>query len=231
MQQKSGRNPDPKTLRSQPEARSQKRSPNPIHPRLRSNDPCLMPHIEQPPNRLAAFRAVVEGALVYIHPDKFVGELSIKIASKLHGIAYRFLAMIESVLDTVAQRGRNGRHEFWPQSAPDCVAPQRQRQARHLLPPLPKVHDAVQPRLVIRELAFVDDEPSLILTLEHLRNDLIERNNFGLNPGGKKIERQICRSQRSWHGNPFFLDLALRESTAGHDHRAVSFAHTSPARQ
>ena len=61
-----------------------------------------MPHIEQPPNRLAAFRTVVEGALVYIHPDKFVGELSIKIASELHGIAERFLAMIESVLDTVA---------------------------------------------------------------------------------------------------------------------------------
>src|ERR1700680_2461778 len=190
-----------------------------------------MPHIEQPPNRLAAFRTVVEGALVYIHPDKFVGELSIKIASELHGIAERLLAMIESIMDTVAQRGRNGRHEFWPQSAPDGVAPQRQRQTRNLLPPLSKVHDAVQSRLVISELALVDDEPSLILTLEHLRNNLIEGNNFGLNPRGKKIERQISRSQRPWHGNPLFLDLALRESTAGHDHRAVAVAHTSPARQ
>ena len=55
------------------------------------------------------------------------------------------------------------------QRAPNRISAQRKRQARHLLPPLAQVDDAVQPCLRVGELAFVDDQSGFVFALEHLR--------------------------------------------------------------
>src|ERR1700720_2082646 len=75
---------------------------HPLHVRCLRNNPCLVPHVEQPLHRFPAVLAIVEGALVNVHADKFIRELSIEIAGELHSIAERFFAMIDGVLDTLA---------------------------------------------------------------------------------------------------------------------------------
>src|SRR5258708_2562030 len=65
---------------------------HPIDSGPRRNNSCLVSHIEQPPHGFAAVVPIVEGALVDVHANEFVGELGIEIASKLHRIGERLLA-------------------------------------------------------------------------------------------------------------------------------------------
>ena len=65
-----------------------------------------MPHIEQPPNRLAAFRTVVEGALVYIHPDKFVGEIATQPSLQGNIATVGFVCSVENVRRTLPLRSK-----------------------------------------------------------------------------------------------------------------------------
>src|SRR5208282_3073276 len=101
---------------------------------------------------------VVEGSLVNIHTDKFIGELGIKIAGKLHSVAERFFAMINGILNTLAQRLGDARYRFSAERAPDGVSSEGQRQSGNFLPPPAKIDHAVQSGFVVGELAFVDDE-------------------------------------------------------------------------
>ncbi len=47
--------------------------------------------------------AVIKRALIHIHSHKAVRHLRIKITRKLHGIGQRRLAMIERILNAIAQ--------------------------------------------------------------------------------------------------------------------------------
>jgi len=71
-------------------------------------------------------------------------------------------------------------------------------------------------RLVISKLALMDDEPASYFSLEHLRNNLIEGNNFGLNPRSKRSALKYAVVQRPRHGNALFLTSLSVESAAGH---------------
>src|SRR5208282_2624846 len=108
---------------------------HPLYARRRGNDPRLVPHVEEPADGFAAVVAVVERAFVDVHADEFVGELGIEIAGKLHGIGERFFAMIDGVLNALAQRLGDAGHRFAAERAPDGVSAERQRQAGDFLPP------------------------------------------------------------------------------------------------
>src|SRR5581483_3324044 len=99
--------------------------------------------------------------------------------------------MVERVLNAFAQRSSYAGHQFRAQAAPNRVAAQRQRKAGDFLPPLAEIDDAVETCLVVRQLSLVNDEASFVFSFEHLRDDLIERDNFGFDAGGKKIQSQI----------------------------------------
>src|SRR4051812_34619975 len=69
---------------------------NPLHTRRHWNDPRFVAHIQEPPDGFPAVVAVVESALVDVHADEFVGELSIEVAGELHGVGESFFAVVES---------------------------------------------------------------------------------------------------------------------------------------
>src|SRR5437868_15550813 len=48
-----------------------------IHLRTMRNDSGVVAHVKQPPHRLTAVLAVVQGALVYVHAYEFIGHLGI----------------------------------------------------------------------------------------------------------------------------------------------------------
>ena len=51
---------------------------------------------------LFSFFAVAERPFVDVHSDELIGKLGFHIASKLHGVLQCVFAMVETVLDTVA---------------------------------------------------------------------------------------------------------------------------------
>src|SRR5208337_4969457 len=114
-----------------------------------------------------------------------------EFAGELHGVRQGFFSVVERVLKTVAQRAVDCGDELRPKRAADGVASQRQRQPSHLLPPAAQVDDAMQAGFVVRQLAFMDDKSSFVLALEHLRNNLVEGHDFSLDPGSKKLQREI----------------------------------------
>src|SRR5262252_1745564 len=69
-----------------------------------------------------------------------------------------------------------------------------------------------------------------MLALKHLGNDLIERNNFDFDSGGKELEGEVGGGQLAGYGDLPFFDLGLRERTGRNDHRTVTFANASTAR-
>src|ERR1700732_5316737 len=97
--------------------------------------------------------------------------------------------MLQRILNAVAQRGIYRRNKFRPQRAADRITSQRQRQARHLLPPSSEIYNPVQCGLVIGQLPFMEDESSLVFALQHLRNNLVEGNDFSLDTRRKKLQR------------------------------------------
>src|SRR6202023_2954707 len=74
-----------------------------------------------------------------------------------HRVAQGLAAVIEAVLDALAEQPAETALQILRQIAPDAVPPQRQRQARLPLPPLPEVHHLEQPEVALGELPFVDD--------------------------------------------------------------------------
>ncbi len=124
----------------------------------------------------------------------------------------------------------NCRHQFGTEGAANCIAAQRQRQAGHLLPPLAEIDNAVQAGLVVGQLAFVNNQPSFVFSFEHLRDDLVEGNNFGFHSGSEKLQSQVRGGERSGHGNALGLDFARGKGARRDNHRPVALAHTASAR-
>ena len=83
-----------------------------FHVNGEGNDAGAMAHFEQASHGFAAVVAVVERALVHVHPHKFIGKLRVQVAAKLLGILQRFIAVIERVLDGLTQCGSHFRDLF-----------------------------------------------------------------------------------------------------------------------
>ena len=118
-----------------------------------------------------------------------------------------------------------------PEIAADGVAAERQRQAGLIAPPAPEIDDAVQPGLVVGELALVDDQPGLVLAGEHFGNDLVEGNDYGLDLGREELQRQVGGGQRARDGDAHALDLVERVHARRDDHRPIALAHAAAAGQ
>jgi len=67
------------------------------------NDSALVAHIEELADGFAAVVAVVDGAVVDVHADEAVGHRGVEIAGELHSILESLFAVIEGMLDAVAQ--------------------------------------------------------------------------------------------------------------------------------
>ena len=76
---------------------------NEIDLRLIRNDAPFIAHIEELSNRLAAIISVVQGPLVDIHADEAVRHGGLQVTCELHRVFQRCFAVIECMLDTVAQ--------------------------------------------------------------------------------------------------------------------------------
>ena len=49
-----------------------------------------------------------------------------------------------------------------------------------------------RPDLFVGELPFVNDQSGFVLSFEHLRDDLIKRDDFGFDARSKEVQREIC---------------------------------------
>ena len=54
-----------------------------------------------------------------------------------------------------------------------------------------------RPALAIGQLAFVNDESGFVFAFQHLRNDLIEGHDFGLDSRREELQSEIGSSQSS----------------------------------
>ena len=71
-----------------------------------------MAHVQQAADGLFPVSTVIKCALIHIHPDELVCHLRIEVARELHGIGKSLFAMIERVLNAVAQSGRDAGDQF-----------------------------------------------------------------------------------------------------------------------
>src|SRR5260370_41948241 len=67
------------------------------------NDAAVEAHVQKPLDGISAVWTVVERALVDVHSDEAVGQRRVEVASELHGVGQGLFAVVEGVLDTVAQ--------------------------------------------------------------------------------------------------------------------------------
>ena len=70
---------------------------------LVGNDAAVVAHFQELADGFAAVFAVVQCALVDVHADEAVGQSRVEIASELHGVVEGGFAVIEGVLDRVAE--------------------------------------------------------------------------------------------------------------------------------
>ena len=86
------------------------------------DDAAIVAHGEQLTNGVFAVFAVVEGALVDVHADEAIGERGFEVAGELHGVGESFFAVVERVLDAVAEGVGGGEESFSAEGAADGVA-------------------------------------------------------------------------------------------------------------
>src|SRR5712691_2250698 len=167
--------------------------PHKLHSRRMGNDSRFMTHIQQTAYGFTAVGSVVESTLVHVHANKLVGQSGIEVAGELHSVGKGLVAMIQSVLNAFAQSCGNSSHELVAEATTDGISSEGQRQPGYFLPPSSQINDALQARLCITQLAFVDDEPGFLLALQNLWNDLVEGHHVSLYSRCKEPEDEICR--------------------------------------
>ena len=82
----------------------------PLYSRRLRNDASFVPHVEQQAYGFASVIAIIQGTLVDIHANEFIGLLGVEVAGELHGVSQSFFAMIDAVLNTLAQRVADAGH-------------------------------------------------------------------------------------------------------------------------
>src|SRR5580698_276225 len=121
------------------------------------NDATIVAHIEKLTDGFAAVRTVVEGALIDIHAHETVGEGGVEVASELHGVGEGLFAVIEGVLDAVAESVGRAGESFRTEGAADRVATQREGKTGLVAPPLAEIEQFQETVVSVSELAFVND--------------------------------------------------------------------------
>src|SRR5208337_307331 len=122
------------------------------------DDAALEAEVEESEDGLAAVGSVVEGAFVDVHADEAVGQAGVEVAGKLHGVFEGLFAVVEGVLDAVANGFGDDAHGIGAQGTANGVAAQGQDEAGGLAPPDAEIENLVEAAGGVGELAFVDDE-------------------------------------------------------------------------
>ena len=198
---------------------------------LRGNrdDAALVAQGEELADGLAAVGTVVEGAVVDIHADEAVGQARVQVAGKLHGVVEGLLAVVEGVLDAVADGFGDDAHGVCAERAADGVAAQREHEAGGLAPPYAQVEDLVEAARGVSELALVDDETGVEVAGQDLGDDLVEGDGDGFDIGVEDFERQVGRGEGSGDGDLEFADLFGGQRLGGDDHGAVALSDAATA--
>jgi len=196
---------------------------------LHGNDASLESHIQQLADGFAAIFSVVQRALVDVHAHKLIGQRGVQVASELHGVGERLLAVVQGMLDAAAQRARGDPHGLFSQGTPNGIAAQGERKLRLLAPPLTKIERLDQAIIAIGELTFVDDESGIELACNDGGDDLVEGNSDGLHVGAEELQGKIGRGESSGDGDACLLDLVVRELARRYHHGAVPLAHRTAA--
>ena len=174
-----------------------------VNKRRDGNDAALVTKVEEFADGLASVGAVVESALVDVHADKAAGRSGVEFAGKLHGVFESLLAVIECVLDAVAQGLGDDLVLFSSERAADGVAAEGQHQAGGFLPPDAKIENLVEAADVVGELSFVNNESGVIGSGKNSGNDLVEGNGLRLNGGIEDWRRSWGRTpRRRFRRNP-----------------------------
>src|SRR6202023_4385011 len=93
-----------------------------------------------------------------------------------------------------------------------------------------EIDHAVQSGFVVSKLTFVDDEAGFVFTLENLRDDLIEGDDFHFNAGREQFERQVGGGEFAGHRDFPAFDFVLREGPGGNEHGTIAVPHAAAAR-
>src|SRR5579862_417100 len=157
----------------------------------RRNQPDGFASIEKFANGPTSFLSVVERPAVHVHTDKFIGEHWVHIARKLQRIVERRVAMLQSVGNTVANYARHLQSKLCSERAANRLGAERQRQLRGFLPPLAKVHHAVQSDLREKQLAFVNQQARFHFFGLHGIQNFVEWHGDHFDVGLEKLQREI----------------------------------------
>src|ERR1700733_7393843 len=193
------------------------------------DDAAIVAHGEQLANGVLAVFAVVEGALVDVHTDEAVGQGGVEIAGELHGVGQGLFAIVERVLDAVAQGVGGGEEGFRAEGAADGVAAEGEGKTGLFAPPLAEVEELDEAIVGVGELAFVDDEAGVELACYDRGEDLVEGDGDGLVLGGEELEREVGGGEGAGDRDARLLDVVERELARGDDHGTVAFADAAAA--
>ena len=104
-----------------------------------------------------------------------------------------------------------------------------QREPGLLQPPFTQVQNFVQALLAVRELSLVDQQTGIVLTLEDLVQNLVERDDFILHVGFEEPQRQKGGRQLAGNRYCFFNQTPGLKRPAGHNDRSIVPADTCAA--
>ena len=127
------------------------------------NDSAFMTHVQQLANGFAAVRAIVQRALIHVHAYEAAGQAGVEIARKLHGVFECLFAVVQGVLNAVAQRFGDDGVRLSAQGAANCIAAKGQHELGLLSPPNAEVDDFMQSAAAVGQLPFMNDQPASYL--------------------------------------------------------------------
>src|SRR5262249_30864806 len=145
--------------------------------------------------------SIASSPIVHIHADKLICLRTVHAPRIFQGMAQGIVAVPESVLNRTRERPRDPRNALGPEIAPDDIAPERQREARLLLPPPPEVDDRVESLGGERELPLVDQEAGLDLTVADSRQDLVKSAERRRYPRRPELESKMRRRVLAGRGD------------------------------
>ena len=169
------------------------------------DDAPVIAHLEEFLDGFAAVWAVVECALVDVHADKAVGERGVEVARELHRVLERLFAMVEGVLDAVAQGVGGGEEGVGAEGPADGVSTEREREVGLFAPPLAEVEELEQAVIRVGELALVDDEAGLVFAGDYGGDDLVEGDHHGFDLRCEELEREVGGGEGAGDGDACFF--------------------------
>ena len=206
-------NPENKVLatkldKSTENVAKQPRSQAPVTHKLqridRRNQPLFRRFAQETADGCAAFFAVVERQLVYVHPDKSVCERNIQPAGVSHAVRDGRCPMFQPIGDAFAQNVTDfapypGRYVFT-----DDIATEGEGQLARALPPLSQVEHAGKALLRIGKLAFVNDQSRRPLHLiAPMRKSRRKERRYSRSSAQEELGREECARHPAGHGDSF----------------------------